>query len=352
MHTKSTVSVIICAYTENRWDDLLAAIASVQQQTLPPEEIILVIDHNRALFERAQAQIPGVILKENTQSRGLSGARNCGVAAAQGDLIAFLDDDARADSCWLELMSECCEDPLVLGVGGLIVPRWSGKAPAWFPKEFLWVVGCSYQDFGGQITRVRNAYGANFCLRREIFEVVGGFRDGLGRSGGKSLPLGGEETELCIRAGQHWPESFFLCDPNAVCQHHVSPQRMSKRYFCFRCYAEGLSKAALSLYTGAKDGLAEEQVYTRRILPRGIMRGIRDGLCGDLAGFARAWMILVGLTATVAGYLVGRLSSVLRSPTGTKRGAPCSAGPVGKNKGAEVFNEGSLDVYSRGKPLA
>jgi glycosyltransferase involved in cell wall biosynthesis len=332
----SSVSVVICAYTSKRWDDLLAAIASVQRQSFAPLEIILVIDHNRELFELAQAQIPGVLLIENTQTPGLSGARNSGIAVAQGDFIAFLDDDARADPHWLELMLKCCQDPQVLGAGGIVVPLWSGKPPTWFPREFYWVIGCSYQDFGSKVTRVRNAYGGNICVRREVFDAIGGFRTDLGRTEGKSLPLGGEETELCIRAVQRWPEKFFLCDPNAISQHHIPLQRMNKRYFRSRCYAEGLSKAAVSQYTGMKDGLAAEQEYTRQALPRGVMRGIHDGLHGDLAGLARAWMILVGLTTTIAGYLAGRASNTFRFQTRKKEHAHYAVTMIGPDREKDI----------------
>ena len=49
-----TVSVIVCAYTERRWEHLCAAVASVVSQGLAPVEIIVCIDHNDALFERAR----------------------------------------------------------------------------------------------------------------------------------------------------------------------------------------------------------------------------------------------------------------------------------------------------------
>src|SRR6266567_6901037 len=72
--TTYDISVIICAYTEDRWNDLVAAIESVQQQTLSPREIIVVIDHNPGLLERARQHASGVVV-ENTGARGLSGAR-------------------------------------------------------------------------------------------------------------------------------------------------------------------------------------------------------------------------------------------------------------------------------------
>jgi len=310
----SNISVIICAYTEKRWDDTLAAVKSVQQQTLPALEVILVIDHNSELLERARKEIPGVVLIENTSLQGLSGARNSGVAIARGELVAFLDDDAEAAPDWLKLICECCEDPQVLGVGGLVVPLWPDVNPAWFPKEFYWVIGCSYQDFQGQITRVRNAFGGNICFRREVFTTVGGFRNDIGRSKGKHLPLGGEETELCIRAGKHWPGKFFLCDPRAITGHHILPQRINTRYFRDRCYAEGLSKALVATYSSSKDALSSEQAYTLHLLPRGVIQGLRDGFRGNVAGFARAWMIIVGLMTTTTGYFLGTITYKFHSP--------------------------------------
>src|SRR4051812_37119208 len=98
VETSLDFSVIICAYTEERWEDLITAIKSVQAQTLSPREIIVVIDHNPVLLQRLrlQAAWPGseLIVIENSQPKGLSGARNSALAIARGDIVAFLDDDA------------------------------------------------------------------------------------------------------------------------------------------------------------------------------------------------------------------------------------------------------------------
>ena len=78
------------------------------------------------------------------QQRGISGARNSGIAAARGAIIAFLDDDAIAAPDWLEQLLAGYSSPNVLGVGGAIEPQWQGGRPRWFPPEFDWVVGCTY----------------------------------------------------------------------------------------------------------------------------------------------------------------------------------------------------------------
>src|SRR5579859_5589620 len=95
------ISVIICAYTEERWDNLIAAIESVKQQTFQPSEIILVIDHNPRLLQKVQERVPDVVVVENTEVRGLRGARNSGITVAQSQIIVFLDDDAVATPDWL-----------------------------------------------------------------------------------------------------------------------------------------------------------------------------------------------------------------------------------------------------------
>ncbi len=299
------LSVIICAYSEERWNYLVATVASLQRQHTPPCEILVVIDHHASLLERARKHIPGIIVIENKEQRGLSGARNSGIASARGKYMAFFDDDVIAEPDCLTWLQQCFTNPNVAGVGGKADPLWSEQPPAWFPEEFYWVVGCSYLGLPETQAEVRNPLGCCCCFRREVFEVVGGFRHGIGRVG--KHPLGCEETELCIRARQHWPQHRFLYEPRASIQHRIPAYRASWRYFCSRCYAEGLSKAAIARFVGTQDALASERSYIRRTLPLGIVRGLRDTLVHrDGIGMKRAGAMVAGLAATMAGYLVER----------------------------------------------
>ena len=92
--TRLHCSVIICAYTEERWDDTLRAVSSVQTQQPAPLEVILVFDYNPELHRGLAEQLPDVRGVPNNNGRGLSGARNAGVALATGDIVAFLRDIA------------------------------------------------------------------------------------------------------------------------------------------------------------------------------------------------------------------------------------------------------------------
>lgn len=310
-HSSQTIphiSVIICAYTEKRWNDLREAVISVQQQTQPPHEIIVVIDHNSTLLTLAQKHLQGVQVLENQEERGLSGARNTGVGIAQGDYIAFLDDDAIASQSWLQSLNEALSNSYAMGVGGTVTPQWMTQEPTWFPEEFYWVVGCTYRGLPLETAPVRNPIGANMCIRREVFEAIGGFRSGIGRVG--TRPVGCEETEFCIRAHQHWPERFFLYEPQASVYHRVPALRANWRYFWTRCYSEGISKAFIARFVGTKDTLSSESVYTLRTLPQGVLRNIGLTLKEkDLGHLGRVCAIISGLAVTTCGYLVSRCFS-------------------------------------------
>lgn len=299
-------SVVICAYTEKRWDDLVAAVESLRVQTYPPDEVILVIDHNTALAERVWREIPDVTWVENHGKQGLSDARNSGLAVARGDVVAFLDDDAEAEPDWLSLLAESYADPAVVGVGGFAEPDWAEGRPGWFPREFDWVVGCTYRGMPKTASPVRNLIGCNMSFRREIFDDLGGFTAGIGRLG--TRPVGCEETELCIRIAQRRPGSVILFDPRAVVRHHVPGPRGTWAYFRSRCYAEGLSKAAVAGLVGASQGLASERTYTTRTLPKAVVEGIAAGVKGEAGGFGRAAAIVAGVGIATVGYGLGRLS--------------------------------------------
>src|SRR4030042_2988941 len=240
VNENSKVSVVICAYTQDRWADLQRAIQSIQHQSEQPSEIILVIDHNPALFALAQSTFPKVKVIENKESRGLSGARNSGVAHSTGEGVAFIDEDAVADNAWVENLLSSYQYPQVIGVGGEVRPQWTVPPPGWFPEEFHWVVGCSYKGLPEVTAPVRNPIGCNMSFRRQALISAGGFRNGVGRIG--TLPVGCEEHELTIRLRQQNPNSVYLYQPRAVVMHKVPEWRLKWRYFIQRCYSEGISK--------------------------------------------------------------------------------------------------------------
>jgi glycosyltransferase involved in cell wall biosynthesis len=300
-----SVSVVICAYTVARWVDLCRAVESVLSQDGPIVQIILVIDHCDELYDATYGRFfdeKRVTIHQNVEDPGLSGARNTGVKAAHGDVVAFLDDDAIADSGWALALAAHYDNSGVACVGGYADPVWAEGRPAWLPREFDWVVGCSYAGQPTELADVRNPLGCNMSIRRSVIDAVGGFRSEVGRVG--STPVGGEETEMCIRIRSNRGPHQVLFDPQMRVRHYVSSDRATLRYFVRRCHHEGLSKAVVSELAAVPGALDAERVYTLRVLPLAVLREIssmsRDGL-------ARAGVIVLGLAVTCAGYLRGSI---------------------------------------------
>ncbi|MCU1404342.1 MAG: glycosyltransferase family 2 protein [Glaciihabitans sp.] len=301
-----TVTVIICAYTAKRWDDMMSAIASAVRQ---PEatEVIVVIDHDEVLLARTRRAWGGLLVVENRHKQGLSGARNTGLERASGEVVAFLDDDAVAADDWLRRMLPQFALEGVVAVGGRADPVWpAGTAPQRMPAELWWIVGCSYQGLPVERATVRNVIGCSMAIRRDPLREIGGFNLDAGRVG--QHPLGAEETEACIklRAAQNGREVVY--EPSSVVRHRVTADRVTWRYIRRRSYFEGISKAALSKTLGSADALSSERSYTSRVLPSAVVREIAHG---RLSG---AFAILLSLAAAAAGYAYG---SVHRHTPGT-----------------------------------
>ncbi len=309
-----TVSVVICTYAEERWELLMGALDSVRAQTHPPQQTIVVVDYNMDLYKRLIFTVPDVVIVENAGPKGLSGARNTGAEVAKAKVVAFLDDDAEAAPDWLERMAAMYDDPDVLAVGGRVEPVWAAGRPGYFAKELDWIVGCTYRGLPKVAAEVRNVIGANMSFRSEVLVRLGGFNPSLGRQ--DALPLGCEETELCIRAVMGAPGSRVVYEPAALVNHHVPAERGTWRYMLARSWAEGISKAQVSRVVGHKRALGPERRYVRQVLPRAVYAGIRGWTRGnDPAGLSRAGAIIAVLACTAAGYVRGR-----RLPSGS--GAP------------------------------
>ncbi|CAA9277390.1 MAG: hypothetical protein AVDCRST_MAG83-3817 [uncultured Arthrobacter sp.] len=300
-----TVTVVICAYTTERWDWLLKLLESIRVQTHPPKKVIVVIDHNEALYGRLAGIVDDVTVLRNTHPRGLSGARNTALEAVDSDIVAFIDDDAEAAPDWLERLTALYDDPDVLAVGGRVDPIWEVGRPGFFGQELDWIVGCSHRGMPRVACEVRNVIGANMSFRLGVIRQMGGFNLSLGRQG--SVPSGCEETEICIRSTMGAPGSRIVYEPAAVVRHHVPANRGTFRYLLARSWAEGVSKARVSHVVGYKRALGPERRYVRSVLLRAFLAGLYDwGRHWKSAGLRRAGAVLTVLVTTTAGYFRGR----------------------------------------------
>jgi glycosyltransferase involved in cell wall biosynthesis len=294
---RPTVSVIVCAYTEKRWEEMIASIASAVRQ---PEatEVIVVIDHNPELLRRTRRAWNGLTVVPNRFQQGLSGARNTGIELATGEVVAFLDDDAVAENEWLRHLLVPFERTEVVAVGGRALPVWpQRRGPLLLPSELWWIVGCSYRGLPVDRAEVRNVMGCTMALRRDPLVAIGGFNTDTGRVG--AHPLGAEETEVCIRLRVEDPQRRVIYEPASLARHVVSADRTTMRYLRRRSFFEGVSKAALSKSLGAGEALSTERGYTVRVLPGAALRELKR------LNFAGALGIVVSVASAGLGYAYG-----------------------------------------------
>jgi glycosyltransferase involved in cell wall biosynthesis len=237
----------LCICTYNRYDLLSKAIDSVMAQSLPAEDIeILVVDnspdhHKAAAFGAKYGSVSNLkYIVEQTP--GLSNARNIATASAQAPLIAFLDDDAIAAPNWAEEILRTYElfGPTAMVVGGRVDPLWNAPRPAWVHDKMLG--NLSVVDWGGEARVAAHGEwvaGTNISFRVEAILQNGGFPRNLGRIGSGSALLSNEEIQLVenIRA----TGGRLIYAPRARVSHLVDSRRRARHWFRKRAAWQALS---------------------------------------------------------------------------------------------------------------
>ena len=168
-------SVVVCTY--NRIDWLPQALASLLAQDPVPDEIIVVdgpsVDGTRGLLEEMERE--GLVkLVRQKELEGISAARNLGLAAATGDIVCFIDDDAIAQPGWLRAIMDGYVDENVGGVGGP-VHHMDGRLCMGrnaVSTEGLWFDESRNERIDG---RYPVMVGCNMSFRRFPLDEAGGF---------------------------------------------------------------------------------------------------------------------------------------------------------------------------------
>lgn len=303
------VSVVIPCYTDKRWEQLVAAVESAQAQVPRPSSVVLVVDYNDALFDRASQELSGVTVLRNKLTRGVSGGRNTGALYTGTPVVVLLDDDATMRPGALAALLEPFADPAIIGSGSAINPRWEVPKPGWFPDEFLWVVTASYTGMPVQAAPTRNVWGACMAVRRDAFEAVGGFREDFARL---DNAYRAEDTDLCLRMTDATGGGLWMYVPDSVIDHPVPAYRTTFPYFLSRCYHEGRGKVGIARYNKGSESLQSERDYLRRVIPRAVWRGLVDGVRGrDRWAVPRAGAVIAGVTAAAYGGVVQLIAQLV-----------------------------------------
>jgi glycosyltransferase involved in cell wall biosynthesis len=308
------ISIITTSYTMDRFKDITELLDSICAQTYKNLEALVVTERSQELNSNIKAYInqkgySGMRVLHNEGEWGLSAARNLGIKQAEGDILAFIDDDALLLPGWVEETAKVyAGDSSIIGLTGPILPLWERDAMAWFPREFYWIFSCTYWDWT-KPTEVRNGYGTNVSFRREAFSSCGLFTTSLGAKGGGEggkHELGAEETEFSLRVrrktGKH-----IVYDPEVRVRHKVYRYRLTTSFIAKRAYWEGCTKAMLNKLcrSDTKDEavLSTEYELLHRILFKLLPQTLKLLISQPLAAIRHLSVTAIVLVCVASGYL-------------------------------------------------
>ena len=245
------LSLIIATY--NRCEQLMITLGSVAKQSAKAElwECI-VVDNNskdatRQRVEEFIAEHPEVAVRYHYESQqGLSYARNAGIAVAEGDILAFIDDDERIVEEFIEAYIELFDSHSdAMSAGGRIIAEYPSGRPRWMSRYAEQPIA-NPMDFGAEVRlfpRGRIPGGGNMAMRRELFDRIGCFNTELGRCG--ATLIGGEESDLFERAAKVGMLCYY--QPRAVMYHIIPREKLTEEYFERLCYNTGVSQRRRAL---------------------------------------------------------------------------------------------------------
>ena len=243
------VSVVIC--TRDRAEELSRCLASLPRQSRVPDQVVVVDNASRDDGRTRAAALAAGVDYVREDRPGLDIARNWGVRAATGDIVAFTDDDVRLHPRWLERLTAAFDADGVMAVTGLVLPAELETA-AQLHFETYWGFGRGYRpiDFGAEFFRTDRTHGcpaweigagANMAFRRETFRRAGLFDERLdvGAAG-------------CSGDSEYWHRVLFhggICryEPAAVAFHYHRREfaGLSRQIFA---YMRGHAAALLVQY--------------------------------------------------------------------------------------------------------
>lgn len=279
------LSVIIP--TRDRADLLRKALHSLLPQTMARERFeVLVVDngssdHTREIVSGMGKQLANLHYLF-TATPGLHAARHCGMKKAQGDVLAFVDDDVEAQPTWLEGIADGFSRSAVAMVGGKCLPKFACAPPRWLRQRWSQPVGPGYfwgifsiLDFGEAIMEIPPTFiiGCNFAIRKPALLAAGGFHP-------DSMPA---ERLLYRGDGETWVGRAVaaqggkaLYHPKATVVHFVPASRMTYDYVYRRAFAEGITRSFVDLRkTYGRDHALPDDQPPARSRQRRFLSGLR-----------------------------------------------------------------------------
>ena len=239
------ITVILCTF--NRCRSLAKALGSVALSQMPESVAweVLVVDNNsrdqtRDVVAEFCVRYPGRFRYLFVPQPGKSHALNRAIVEAEGDVLAFMDDDVRVEPMWLQNLTAALLKGKSAGCGGRVLPEWNSAPPRWLPdrddndmlapdnKERYLLGPLALFDLGLEAGRLAEPpFGTNMAFQKAMFAKYGGFRADLGPQPGSEIRC--EDTEFGRRLLAGGEQLWY--EPSAIVYHPVTQNRLRKQYF-------------------------------------------------------------------------------------------------------------------------
>ena len=247
------ISVVVCTYNGSR--TIRDTLDALENLDYPDYEVIVVDDGSTDSSATIAGLYPVRVIR--TPNRGLSAARNTGMEAATGSIVAYTDDDAYPDQHWLKYLAWTFLTTNYVGVGGPnIPPPGDGK-----------IAESVAHSPGGPVHVLLSAQeaehipGCNCAFHRDAMLAIGGF-DPIFRSAG-------DDVDLCWRLMERgWKLGF---NPAAMVWHH---RRNSVRTYWKQQKGYGKAEALLERKWPSKYNAAGHVTWTGRLYGKGVTQAL------------------------------------------------------------------------------
>jgi glycosyltransferase involved in cell wall biosynthesis len=251
--------ISVCIATYRRLDRLDAVLEDLRRQSLLPDQVV-VVDNDaqgsaRALIERHRdSGAPFRIEYDIQPERNIARTRNRTVVMADGDWLAFIDDDERAPPGWLQCLYEAAQLYCADGILAPVEPQLPAEAPRWIRRGRFY--DFPHQASGAAVPLNRMRFG-NVLLRGATLRAEPGpFDERYGL-------MAGEDGDLLVRLVHRgariiWSEEAPVFEP-------VEPSRLTLRWLLHRAYTGGQEFGRQTVHGryGPIDFLGQQRFFVR-----------------------------------------------------------------------------------------
>jgi len=224
------ISLVICTY--NRDTYLPDALESVKNQSFDKNHFELIIvdnhstDNTASILKRFIYQNPLLNIKYCfEEQKGLSFARNRGVAEANGSIITYIDDDVILSPSFLHDIATFFDTHRnAVGVGGKVIPKYENdQEPEWMNKYLNGFVG--KVDYGNNVMqyndRMKYPAGCNMTYQKNILLKAGGFNT--------ELTFRSDDKYIFYQVKKISDQIYYV--PNAWLYHNIDAHRLTNASF-------------------------------------------------------------------------------------------------------------------------